>query len=53
MTDCPNTLSLPIPCPRCDHVLSHNDCDCGFHLETRKPDPPRQLDLYEGHPLFI
>jgi len=54
MTESPQSLPLPIPCPACDQVLTTNECSCGFFLE-RAPEKavlPGQV-LYEGHPLLL
>jgi hypothetical protein len=43
---------MRITCPRCDHVITGTECDCGFHYQDRRehqPDlplnwpPPRQM----------
>lgn len=55
MTETPQNIPLPIPCPRCDSVLSHGECDCGFSLETKKIEDqdngPEDWSL--GHPVLL
>ena len=53
MTQTAQNLTLPIPCPRCDHILTVPECDCGFHLE-RAPIPPLRVRLIcEGDPVLL
>lgn len=50
-------------CPQCDHVITGNECDCGFRYVNRqpqqlslpleKPEPPGNGYLYEGHPVLL
>jgi hypothetical protein len=53
MTETARSLTLPIPCPSCGHVLSHNECDCGFHLTVPRQPEPREEAVYEGHPILL
>lgn len=45
-------------CPQCDHVITGNECDCGFSYRVARPQPPPEppkvtIGLYEGHPLLL
>jgi hypothetical protein len=53
MTDTPRSLTLPIPCPRCDHILTAPECDCGFLLDRPPIPPPRARMICEGDPVLL
>lgn len=33
---------MRLNCPQCDHVITGNECDCGFRYVNRQP---QQLEL--------
>lgn len=55
---------MRLNCPQCDHVITGNECDCGFRYVDHRPQqlslpipeppkPPGNGALYEGHPILL